>query len=168
MKERLVIWLLSKVKQPYSPAFFEALARILPVMGLEGVALRCEGGRTQVLMTRRPGNDLIAEWAGRWHIPGTITRVGDTLVSAFARLGGEFGAPPANMEFVYFIWPENGGRGLNLQLVFVVSFAEGEEPKHGQWFDLDALPDNCIDGHQEIARQVAARTRTMERVGCPS
>ena len=156
-QESQLIWLLNKVKQPYSPELFEALARRLPVMGLEAVVLREFDGRLEVLMTARPDNDLIANWAGKWHIPGTILRNEETFEDGFLRLGKrEFGAKLVNIRFVYLHFPRTGDRGSNLQLVHVADIEENQYPL-GTWFNVEELPENAIDGHHEIIREVVRR-----------
>ena len=156
-QERRLIELLDKVKQPYSTELFEALARRLPVIGLEAVVLREFDGRLEVLMTARPDNDLIAKWAGKWHIPGTILRNEETIEDGFLRLGErEFGATLVNIRFVYLHFPRGGDRTSNLQLVHVADIAESQ-PRLGTWFDVEELPEKLIDGHRQIISEVIRR-----------
>jgi hypothetical protein len=158
--EWLLIKLLSRVRQPWSARFFEAIAQIIPVIGYEAVILREVDGRLQALMTRRPDDDKVSAWAGLWHVPGTIVRGTDkSKADVFARLTArEIGAALTNFRVVYDIFQPDGGRKLNLQLVHAVDIVDGQEPTNGTWFNIVELPES-IPGHHEIIFEVAAFLR---------
>jgi 8-oxo-dGTP pyrophosphatase MutT (NUDIX family) len=154
-EETLLLQLLRKVRQPYSARFFEALAQVLPVLGIEVVVLRQDDQSTKVLLTRRP--EASPSWPGQWQSPGTIFRVTDeSFMDMIRRLEEtEFGAELWNLRLAYFtVPPQDGTRARNAQLVHVADISPADK-HNGTWFDIKSLPQGIIPGQADMVVKAA-------------
>ncbi|HET9412042.1 MAG TPA: NUDIX domain-containing protein [Candidatus Saccharimonadales bacterium] len=155
-EETQLLNLLSKVCQPFSASFFEALTDLLPVIPFEAVILREHMGRRQICLVWRGHEDGNAEkWPDCWTIPGTVLRVTDeSLNAAMVRL--------ANKELgvqAFASWRTVGmrllhgkhehGRAQTLQMVNLATLSDGQSTK-GEWFYLDELPPEFLVAQQSL------------------
>lgn len=156
---------LAKLEPGYLPfPIFYQLMRITVQPTVELVPLRQHKGKLEVLLTKRPEKD--PDWAGLWHIPGTVLRATDEKNSfddAFKRiLEGEIdGVKPLSKPVFMGHYFTKVKRGSELQMLHWVEI-EGE-PASGKFFDVSYLPDNIVDHHvHTINKAVAHRSLTIE------
>jgi hypothetical protein len=137
---------------------FKEVARITVTSVIELVPLHRGKTGLEVLMTRRPVDDVF--WPNQWHTPGTILRATDTgltLASAFNRLFTEelqdttrVGKP----TFIDTLFCTNV-RGTTLALVHWVELS-ANAPHVGQYFPITQLPNDRVQG-QEILIEMAVK-----------
>jgi hypothetical protein len=156
-KEILTLITLLKRLEPGKlplPVFLE-IARLNVIPIIEIVPLRKKDGKIQVLLTKRDDND--PNWPGMYHTPGTVVRASDVnseYNEAFGRiLEGELvGLRTSEPVFVYPLL-HKVKRGMESSLVFWVEVKE--DPKIGEFFDIDSLPENIIDTQVEFIKKAA-------------
>jgi hypothetical protein len=68
--------------------------------------------------------------------------------SALERLVAKEFQTPTEFVFVGDVYPENTGRGWYECKIFL-AFPQGV-PANGQWFPVDALPENIVSGHRDV------------------
>jgi hypothetical protein len=127
---------------------YDAMTPHMTNIAAEGVAFReLENGVIEVLLEQRPEDDkwYSAQWAGL----GVGFRNTDTgRESALERLVAKEFQTPTEFEFVGDVYPENTGRGWYECKIFL-AFPQGV-PANGQWFPVDALPENIVSGHRDV------------------
>lgn len=150
-EEQQAIALLNKACSRMSAEFYNAVAAKFVMTAVETVSLRRRGGRVEVLLVERDPSDKF--YAGQSHSPGTMLRASDrTYGDALARvqraeLGFRFVGLP---QFVAPIF-QHTRRGPENGLVFACKL-EAEKPRLGQFYDVEAPPENLIDHHEPIIR----------------
>lgn len=141
-EEKQLTYLLSKVQQPYSRAFFETLMKLIPGISVECIVRRHHRGNMQILLTRRPA-DPHDPWQNAVHFAGTVARVTDESIEDMVRrtVEGELGCVPVSARFLYFEWRlGNGGRAATLHLVYDVTIDSGVDPlASSTWHDIDKI-----------------------------
>jgi hypothetical protein len=129
--------------QGFSPELYNALARLVPSVAIEAVLLRRHGGEIQVYMTRRSPNDTA--YPNQVHSPGSILRAGELYEDVLARLSErEFHAPIIHYDYVGEIFMEEERGWFNNRVLLV---QVPRKPIGGEWFSVDALPDDVVDHH---------------------
>ncbi len=158
--KKILVWLLGFVnpRQPYGTELFNALARVVPFMGLEAVCLRCApNGNIEVYLVQRALDDK--DYPGQpWHAPGSILRTDETFDNVFARLEiREFGCCLLTKCQVVVLNNPEEPRGHAVSLVHLCIMEDGVVG-HGSWFPVDALPKPTIPWHRDhvIPAAVAA------------
>lgn len=125
------------------PLLFEAVARIAVYPAVEFIPLRERNGRVEVLLFRRPDDDI--QWPAMWHTPGTILRPTDqTYRDAFRRLLDEelLGTQVDEPVFIGAELSRNlRGRCVLLEHLLVVR----GEPCAGEFFAVEDLPSGFIE-----------------------
>ena len=146
-------------RKPLSPRLYGAIARIVPSIAVETVAVRERRSKIEVFMIRRAPDDLA--YPNELHSPGSILRSGEDFRKVMDRLvAREFHVPivnssPAGEIFV----PEK--RGWFNNRIFSVKL-DGE-PQGGDWYPVDNLPDDTVDFHRTtVIPQAAAHFRRMQ------
>lgn len=139
---------LKKSKTPMGPRMYDAMTPHMTNIAAEGVAFRQrQDGVVEVLLEQRPEDDkwFSKQWAGL----GVGFRNTDTgRESALKRLVAKEFQTPTEFVFVGDVYPENTGRGWYECKVFL-AFPQGE-PENGQWFPVDALPEDIVSGHRDV------------------
>lgn len=169
LAQRLIVWIVRWVGQPWSTAFVEAIYGIVPGTAVELVIRRWrrDGGQEVLLFQRTYSRD--DPWNRKQHCPGTMVRVEDGRTAA--KLTAERGAQVWSHEValnrllqsevgtqVCCICcvgrdevPDFGPRGLVWQIIYVGTLPEDTPaPAGSQWFNVDALPADIIPEHVEM------------------
>ena len=168
-EEQQLIHLLGKVGPLMSMEVYNAIAAKFVLTAIETVVIRSVGGHIEVLLLRRSPEDV--HYRNMWHSPGTMLRDADaprecdvpgTLAEAFNRvqnneIGCQFQEPPIFVNYVFQRTPRGSENGL----VFLCKLAG--DPKEGQFFRIDKLPENLMQHHRWIIELAAQYYR--ERVG---
>lgn len=129
------------------PEVFYAIAETMALPYVELVIFKASSQHQQVLLTKREDDDPY--FPGKWHVPGTLLRStdvtfrGDDLSLAVKRLTDEElqGLEISHLSFSGFHF-HKVARGVGLSLVLVALATE--EPKIGQYFYVNHLPENII------------------------
>lgn len=158
LTEFILIFLLRRVnnKKPLGNKLFEALARVSWSLAFEAVALRIQkDGTVQVYLTKRAHDE--SAYHDLWHVPGSIFRPGESLWDVVGRLRKkEFRIAEHGVRFVEPLFNESDElRGSMLSLVYLVEL-EGDDGR-GEWFDVEMLPADIVQGHRERIIPVAVR-----------
>lgn len=159
---------LADALKQYQPGFlpypvFEQIARIVALPIVEFIPLRTRDGVTEVLLIERSHNDPI--FPGLLHTPGTVVRATDinreadkpwppferilhdelldTPVGPHHYVGSQLHASKRGAEQAQLYWVEVTG-----------------EPKVGQFYALDALPDNLIESQRTFIEQAVKHYET--------
>jgi ADP-ribose pyrophosphatase YjhB (NUDIX family) len=149
--------MLSKIEpgKPYGTELFNALARLMPIVGLETVCLRRTEGRTEVFMTLRKADEAYAE---EWHSPGSIYRLRETDEQVVDRLEKrEFDCKIKLGPLVGMVNNVKEVRGHAICLVHVCELI-GEPANGGKWFPVDDLPENTIGVHRDEIIPMAVKS----------
>jgi hypothetical protein len=112
----------------------------------EGVAFRTKAdGAIEIRLEQRPGDD---KWyAGQFAGLGVGFRPSDSgRESALDRLVTKEYGVPTQFEYVGDVYMTGDPHGWYECKVFL-SFSDGE-PKHGEWFPVDELPENMVPVHR--------------------
>jgi|SRR3989344_7736466 len=116
----------------------------------------------QILLIPRPQSD--PEYPGCHHSPGTVLRDNENVAQAIDRLvKGELGCPIGDL--VRRQWrevPRGTGVGENPtrhEIALVHTCVIKGRPRHGQFFDLDNMPDNLLTHHREMIKAVVNESR---------
>ena len=151
VEEWFLIKLLNRIdiRKPMSSRFFESLARIVVVTGIEAVVIRDnpKSGKTEILLVKRSEND--PHWPNAFHVPGSILRKSDDggYKDALNRVAkNELGISGfTKVEFAGTgFYPEKGRRGNNHGLIFLCGI--DEDPRNGEFVaieDLDRVYDSA-------------------------
>ena len=128
------------------PKLYEALARLLVSTAFEAIAFRRDvNGAISIFLTQRGPDEA---YAGQWHFPGSIIRVGESPRDVMNRVGTrEFGSSITQFSFIDWRTRQEA-RGWFLQIVCAVELAQ-EPTKPGQWFLLSALPEPMVSFHRD-------------------
>lgn len=135
--------------QPYGPELFNAIARVSINLCIEAVLLRIRptDGQIEVFLSLRSEEETA--YPGLWHCPGTVKRPGESEYYMFRRLqksdlpiNGSY-----NYDFIGFYDNPLEARGHFFHLIYLVS-AKNKIP--GNWFLVDALPENIVEHHREV------------------
>ena len=126
-----------------SSELYGAIARIVPSVAIEAVALRTRNGREEVYLTRRSKDD--AAYPNMLHCPGSLLRSGETPHHTMQLLAlREFKAPIHSFEYIdeiYFM-EERGWFNCRAHRVIL-----GAEPTVGIWYPVDDLPADVVQHH---------------------
>jgi ADP-ribose pyrophosphatase YjhB (NUDIX family) len=137
----------------FSPELFGELARLVPSVAVEAVALRERKGKVEVFLTRRSAND--AAYPNMLHSPGSILRAGETYQDVMKRLVfREFKVSISYFKLVDEIF-YGEERGWFNSRIFLVEL-DGK-PAHGQWTSVDELPSDVVDHHLNQVIPLAAK-----------
>lgn len=140
-----------KIVDPQNPLgteLFDALARVMPVIGYEAVCLRWNPSTqgVEVYMTQRSPNDTA--YPGEWHCPGSVLRYKEEIDDVFFRLETrEFGAKLLSRRFVAEINHTKEARGHFISMVYLCTIAETEGLR-GKWFPVNNLPEKTVRSHR--------------------
>jgi len=130
------------------PDVFVAIDRLTVSPGVEFIPLRRVEGQIQVLLIPRNDDDKI--WPGMLHTPGSILRPTDkSLEDVFERLfRGELGlSQTVKPKFIDYHFG-HGKRGAGLGIEYIVELSD--QPRVGEYYSVDALPDNFIPDQKEM------------------
>ena len=148
-----LINLFKKIQPGYLPfEIFAQLARVVATPIIEIMPFR-QNHKTEILLTRRASDDNF--WPGLWHVPGTIVRGSDVdLNEAFDRvlikeLRGVKTTKPVLVQSAL----RKSERGRESAQIFWVEVED--EPDVGQFFDVEALPDDIIQIQLEFIKTAA-------------
>lgn len=149
-----LVTLLAKLKPGYLPTdIFYAVLRLVVTPTYLAVPLYDDGEKLQVQLIERDVND--PHWAGLLHLPGTVVLATDeTIEDTHDRLiKGEISDSKINGDPIYagYVF-DTIPRGREVSIINYVMLEE--EPKNGNLYDVDNLPDNIIP--TEIKRVVMA------------
>ncbi|MBI2444548.1 MAG: hypothetical protein HYV42_04890 [Candidatus Magasanikbacteria bacterium] len=115
------------------------------------MSLRRRDGKVEVFLTKRSPHEAYAD---QWHCPGTWMRSMDAAIGdAFQRLWKRefrvpFRSPPVYCG-MYFNRQEV--RGQVLMLAYLVDLLEHVGGSLiGQWWPVDALPENTLAVHRDV------------------
>lgn len=121
---------------------------------VELVPLRIDSETKQieVFLTERPEDDDF--WPGEWHVPGTAFVPGKNEPDAWGKLFGEelHGIKCTSPVFVTN-HTQHVRRGTERAEIYWVEVLR--EPKEGQFFPIDELPENTIGHHREVIELAA-------------
>lgn len=153
-EEDLMVKFISKI-EPYSMSAktHEAVAQKFCLTAIETVILREREGKIEVLLVRRPQYDNY--YANMWHTPGTILRSTDhSYAEAWGRtqldeLDVKFAITPKFVASI--VLPTL--RGTEHSMIFYTHISE--EPKVGQYFPVDALPEDLVTQHFPVIEAAA-------------
>lgn len=134
---------------------FNQIARLGVLVFLEVVALREKNGQIEVMLIERPSTDPF--WAGLLHNPGTVLRPNDTshtFSSVVKRVfNDEYGVEPAtNGPFFAGFWFDKLRRGKGFG---IVSWVELTDSPNGNYYPVNALPKNVIEGQPVYIKKCA-------------
>lgn len=163
-EEKELLDLLSKVGTVFSYNFFNLIAERFVMIPVEAVTLRKKGDKIQVLLLEREEKDSV--WGGLLHSPGTILRASDvnddkSYKNAFLRLeereiGNKFSKEPIFLRN----WFHRVKRGVENAMIFVCTI-EGE-PKNGQFYNIDDLPENVVETQIEFIKYAAQEAKRLK------
>ncbi len=106
-----------------------------------------ETEQTEVLLIKRSEDDDF--WHGEWHVPGTAFLPGENEHDAWERLFGEELQGIERTEPTFITnHTQHVRRGTERVEIYWVEVLE--EPKEGQFFPVDKLPENTIEHHREV------------------
>lgn len=132
-------------RQPFSSDVYAAIARLVPSIAVEAVALRNNNGDIEVLLTQRAKDD--PAYPGQWHCPGSILRSGEEYFDVMERLQTrEFGVNIKGWGYVDEIFFQEE-RGWFNNRIFLVQL--NGKPTQGKWFSTKALPVDIVAHHRE-------------------
>jgi len=147
---------------------FNAVAEKTPLIAHEAVVLGRHPltNRLFVYLTKR-GDDEKA-YPGKFHIPGSIHRNGETLKEVFERLSKEFGENVKIYDWEFVdeqIVKENGRCETLFDKVYLVKMGGIPTAANGKWYPVNKLPQSMVDFHQRlvIPAAVAAFKRAEAR-----
>ncbi len=124
---------------------FEAFWPIFPMAPIEAAVLREIGGKLHILLWYRDD-----EHYKGWHVPGKYILFGEKYLEAVERvLEDETGMKLRSARFLrHFNLRPSTGWVPNHQLnMLYIAGAEGE-PFQGEFFPLDAIPDDTLPYHK--------------------
>lgn len=156
---------LSKLKPGFLPlGIFLEVARLVPISTAEVVPIRKEAdGQVSILMTKRDSKD--PHWPNMWHTPGSVIRSTDTAGSykdAFARvLNDELNGIAHIGEPQYFgmdILRDTARGRENAALHYIEVTGETDR---GQFFPVDALPEDMLEHQVPMIRQAVEAFRNQ-------
>lgn len=151
---------LSLVKGPtLGTELFNAIARLSWSIAYEAVVFRQEENKFYVFLKQRSADD--SEAPGMWCLPGTIFRPEERKQDVVRRLSKkEFGSPVLEIgEVGFWLKPKRAdervgdSRGSFVHWVHLVRIELGAGG--GQWFPVDALPENTVWFHAEYVVPLA-------------
>lgn len=139
-------FLLSKLEPGVVPLpIFQEITRFWVTAVVEVIPVRMEGGKVQVLLTRREATDQV--WPNKLHVPGTVLRATDgkgDFRDAFNRI---FKEELGCKEEVLPVFTGNrfveGDRGSELGVMYYTEI--NGKTSDGQWYDVDNLPGDLIE-----------------------
>ncbi len=139
--------------RPYGTVLFEALARWMPPVAFEMVALRRNGDDVEVFMTlRRPDES----YADQWHSPGSVMRYGEQEEDVFRRLAeSEFGTNDLGQPVLVGVF--NNTTEERGHFYCPVYLCQIGATSMGRWFRVDDLPANTVRHHREKIIPIALR-----------
>lgn len=151
--------LLKKLPAGYlpTPVFFQ-ISRLTVLTAAEMVTVRTSpAGELEVLLTRRPADDPY--FANLWHIPGSIYIPGDTMQSRpEAVIETELPRTVVTSEPILINNSilRDYGRGPIMERVYLVHATESAD---GQFFPVDRLPKDLLNGHDRLIKLVVRYLR---------
>lgn len=130
-------------------AIFSQVARLVRLPIVNVIPVRREASQDEIGLIRRGDDD--PWWPGQWHLPGTIIRSTDTLVSAIQRLLHEEIIASSYDEPIYqtFVF-QRSKRGSSIVLVYSVDHCVVPATSLMRWHPIDVLPAEIIDSEREI------------------
>jgi hypothetical protein len=158
--------MLSKLQVGEIPSdVFHQIARLMVLPAVEIIPLRMVEGAAHVLMTQRESSDPV--WPNLWHTPGRILRPSEvdgsgTPALVFERLM-ESELPGVAYEAPVFV--RNDYRTVRRSAEFAALYwaaVDDAVPATGTLFPVDDLPDQIIDHHVPMIREVAAHFLTQK------
>ncbi len=153
---------LSRLPRGFLPlSIFHEVTRLVVTPTVELAPLREKDGALQVLLTQRPDDDKY--WPGEWHIPGAVVLSSDeegSFDSVINRIIAKelHGKVPMNTvpklaQQVFHDIP----RGKELDHVYYFKTdVEDKDLIEGRFFDVNDLPENTIDFHVSMIRNIVA------------
>ncbi len=157
-------WLLPYVKQPYLKEFFAGLAPLVTSIAVEPVAMRRNTvGQIEVFLRQRKPHE---SFAGFWHCPGSLLRVGEQPAGVLARLKQ---ADLGSIRHYQYVGGEPiccaEPRGWFMLLIYLVEL-EHASPE-GTWWPVNDLPDDLAPHHKLIVIPKAVGAFTLEALPRP-
>ncbi len=151
-EEITLIELLGKMKWPISKDVFHALMPKVVSVPLELCTLDQEG---RVLMIHRTD----PEYTG-YHMPGTVLRDNEDVPTALTRLIHEelSGSPVATPKNIGWVEVKRGtgegeDQGRHQISLLYLTHIEGAYRGKGEFFPLDAIPDDTLSHHKMLAEK---------------
>lgn len=163
LSTREICQALNKLQPGFLPSdIFYAISRLTVLTAAEMVPLRrrMDGG-FDVLLTRRPDDDPF--FAGLMHCPGQIFRPGDSLASR-PREVLRVELPNTQILSEPVVIPDSYiydyGRGPVIERVHYVMVGDSSD---GEFYDVNHLPDNLLQGHEYLIGMVLDYISNNER-----
>lgn len=163
LSTREICQALDQLQPGFLPSdIFYAISRLTVLTAAEMVPLRrrADGG-FDVLLTRRPADDPY--FANLMHCPGQIYRPGDSLVSRprqvidaelpRTQILSDPVAIPDSYVYDY-------GRGPVIERVHYVLVGDSGD---GEFYDVDHLPYDLLQGHDHLIKMVLDYIHNIER-----
>ena len=146
------------VGTPLGTPAFNAGARHYPGIAFEAVLFRRgEGRRLEVYLTKRTENEA---YPNLWHCPGTFVRSGEMPDDVFQRLSKKElgGVEISEHELAGQEFFNNEERfPTMLDMVYLIRMETEPTAHNGQWWPVDALPDNIVAGHRTFVIPTAMK-----------
>ncbi len=146
-------------KYPLTLAQFYLVCDLVPMLAVELVFLR--NNRSEILLTKRPPDDKY--WPGQWHVPGGYLWRRESIRKAIHRVGEtELGVSVSEYFFLgplEFETELENPRNHTVSHVYVCSLAEPST--EGEYFPLNAIPENLIEMHRKIITLVRESPQTQ-------
>ena len=146
-EEKKLIALLAKVQWPVSPVLFEAWYHAGVMVAVELAVLN---EHKELLLIRRKDR-----WYDGWHLPGTIMRPGDSVLSALKRLEkeevGDVIVRPKFAAYTEYSKKENP-RGQCVALLHTCTMQNSAQPRHGKFFPLKQARKILIPIHLKLLK----------------
>jgi hypothetical protein len=138
---------------------FLQVARLVVLPNIEIVPLRVVGAQVQVLLLPRDADDPF--WPNMLHTPGSIIRADDSAFNdATERIKGELGGTKTSDPVFVANMLNQNNRGKESSQIFWAEVEE--EPKVGNFYDSDNLPDNLIPSQRVFITKAIENYRSAK------
>ncbi len=137
--QRILQWLLTIplrwIRQPYSPRFYDAIARLITTVPVEAVILRQTTGGIEIFLQQRKSHE---SYPGMWCCPGSVIRPGEEPFDVLHRvMKKELNTDMVEADLVGVECCQET-RGWFCEIVYLVTL--DREPANGSWAPVDHLP----------------------------